>query len=74
MEKLPCSTSFLMSVNFDGLKEVIDFDRILFFLFLFLFFIQANVSKAEFLPVPKFVYKKYTHLLFEMFLLRLLPD
>jgi hypothetical protein len=25
MEKLPCSTSFLMSVNFDGLKEVIDF-------------------------------------------------
>ena len=25
MDKLPCSTSFLMSVNFDGLKEVIDF-------------------------------------------------
>ena len=25
METLPCSTSFLMSVNFDGLKEVIDF-------------------------------------------------
>ena len=25
MDKLPCSTSILMSVNFDGLKEVIDF-------------------------------------------------
>ena len=25
MDKLQCSTSFLMSVNFDGLKEVIDF-------------------------------------------------
>ena len=25
MDKLPCSTSVLMSVNFDGLKEVIDF-------------------------------------------------
>ena len=25
MDKLPCSTSFLMSVNFDGLKKVIDF-------------------------------------------------
>ena len=25
MDKLPCSTSFLMSINFEGLKEVIDF-------------------------------------------------
>ena len=25
MDKLPCSTSFLMSINFDGLKEVIEF-------------------------------------------------
>ena len=25
MDKLPCSTSFLMSINFDGLKEVVEF-------------------------------------------------
>ena len=25
MDKLPCSTSFLMSINFDGLKDVINF-------------------------------------------------
>ena len=25
MDKLPISTSFLMSINFEGLKEVIDF-------------------------------------------------